>query len=165
MYKYTVAGLEEGEADISGMSTASDGAAAASPRDQQQYQYHLKGIVVHSGTAFAGHYYSYIKVGALLSMEVLLAPSQRSRTKPGALKAFNLKEPAEQLFLDHSSGSGIRSGAIARAQLWAKRNMCFACQAAWEQRVPGSACSGRLRGATCSDCSHDRQTDAPLSLC
>ncbi len=24
--------------------------------------YQLKGVVVHSGTAFAGHYYSYIQV-------------------------------------------------------------------------------------------------------
>ena len=27
----------------------------------EYYQYQLKGVVVHSGTAFAGHYYSYIK--------------------------------------------------------------------------------------------------------
>jgi len=26
------------------------------------YRYELRGVVVHSGTAFAGHYYSYIKV-------------------------------------------------------------------------------------------------------
>jgi len=26
------------------------------------YQYELRGVVVHSGSAFAGHYYSYIKV-------------------------------------------------------------------------------------------------------
>ena len=31
-------------------------------RDAAYYQYELKGVVVHSGTAFAGHYYSYIKV-------------------------------------------------------------------------------------------------------
>lgn len=28
----------------------------------RQDMYQLKGIVVHSGTAFAGHYYSYIQV-------------------------------------------------------------------------------------------------------
>lgn len=31
-------------------------------KDPAYYQYHLAGVVVHSGTAFAGHYYSYIKV-------------------------------------------------------------------------------------------------------
>ena len=31
-------------------------------RPPAYYQYELKGVVVHSGTAFAGHYYSYIKV-------------------------------------------------------------------------------------------------------
>lgn len=30
-------------------------------RPDEYYQYELRGIVVHSGTAFAGHYYSYIK--------------------------------------------------------------------------------------------------------
>ncbi len=30
-------------------------------RPPAYYQYELKGVVVHSGTAFAGHYYSYIK--------------------------------------------------------------------------------------------------------
>ena len=75
MYKYTVTGLEERE--------AYEAAAAAkkinpenpqrpasrlgteqppSQRDTGQSKYYLKGIVVHSGTAFAGHYYSYIKV-------------------------------------------------------------------------------------------------------
>ena len=33
-------------------------------RPPAYYQYELKGVVVHSGTAFAGHYYSYIKVRA-----------------------------------------------------------------------------------------------------
>lgn len=28
---------------------------------KQSYSYHLKGVVIHSGTADAGHYYSYIK--------------------------------------------------------------------------------------------------------
>lgn len=28
---------------------------------RSQYMYELKGIVVHAGSAFAGHYYSYIK--------------------------------------------------------------------------------------------------------
>lgn len=72
MYKYTVTGLEEreakeaaaaqgGEADESSTARLS-GDGASSQRDPGQCRYHLKGIVVHSGTAFAGHYYSYIKV-------------------------------------------------------------------------------------------------------
>uniref|UniRef100_A0A7S2RGE2 ubiquitinyl hydrolase 1 n=1 Tax=Mucochytrium quahogii TaxID=96639 RepID=A0A7S2RGE2_9STRA len=53
MKKYTKEGLEE-EAGL------------ASPNDQQEkddeyYQYELKGILVHTGTADSGHYYSYIK--------------------------------------------------------------------------------------------------------
>jgi ubiquitin C-terminal hydrolase len=30
-------------------------------RPDAYYHYDLVGVVVHSGTAFAGHYYSYIK--------------------------------------------------------------------------------------------------------
>ena len=32
-------------------------------RAASYYRYELRGVVVHSGSAFAGHYYSYIKVG------------------------------------------------------------------------------------------------------
>lgn len=66
MYKYTVEGLEQaelaGESDGS-MRAASEGhnSAQAAP-DPTMYHYSLKGIVVHSGTAFAGHYYSFIQV-------------------------------------------------------------------------------------------------------
>ena len=71
MYKYTVTGLEEREAAEAAAAArggeASDSQPAASSvaaqkRDPGQCKYYLKGIVVHSGTAFAGHYYSYIKV-------------------------------------------------------------------------------------------------------
>lgn len=34
----------------------------ASKQPPGHYRYELRGVVVHSGTAFAGHYYSYIKV-------------------------------------------------------------------------------------------------------
>ncbi len=65
MYKYTVEGLAEAEqADISqpAASTSSDPNPPV-PHSKDHYQYQLKGVVVHSGTAFAGHYYSFIKVG------------------------------------------------------------------------------------------------------
>ena len=66
MYKYTVEGLAE--ADKADSPTPSPGPSPSpsppqSPSPtQRHYDYRLKGIVVHSGTAFAGHYYSYIKV-------------------------------------------------------------------------------------------------------
>lgn len=90
MYKYTVDGLaakEEADAAAASAAGPSDSAARADvastsspaaesaatsaaepttpkhPPNAKQYQYTLKGIVVHSGSAFAGHYYSYIKVG------------------------------------------------------------------------------------------------------
>ena len=44
-------------------ATAGPGPGLGSPAaSRTTYVYQLKGIVVHSGTAFAGHYYSYIKV-------------------------------------------------------------------------------------------------------
>ena len=95
MYKYTVDGLAAKEAaDAAAAAAGSSPATTVSgpqsrglpeiagnsagpaveppgtpkpPQHEQQYQYTLKGIVVHSGTAFAGHYYSYIKVGACRS--------------------------------------------------------------------------------------------------
>jgi len=73
MWKYTVEGLAERDAasaDVTaGASKADavlgDGACPATPKaggHGMQYMYHLKGVVVHSGTANVGHYYSYIKV-------------------------------------------------------------------------------------------------------
>ena len=61
MYKYTVEGLAEAEEPepLQAPSPVSD----TSVHSQGQYEFELKGVVVHSGTAFAGHYYSYIKVG------------------------------------------------------------------------------------------------------
>lgn len=61
MYKYTVEGLAEAEETepLQAPSPVSD----TNVHSKGQYDYELKGVVVHSGTAFAGHYYSYIKVG------------------------------------------------------------------------------------------------------
>ena len=74
MYKYTVTGLEEREAqEAAAAARKADSENPERPasrlgteqptsqRDPGQCKYYLKGIVVHSGTAFAGHYYSYIK--------------------------------------------------------------------------------------------------------
>ena len=43
-------------------TSAAEPTTPREPPNAKQYQYTLKGIVVHSGSAFAGHYYSYIKV-------------------------------------------------------------------------------------------------------
>lgn len=68
MYKYTVRGLEEREAsEAAGNSEEGPPSITSAPSNPEQYRYHLKGIVVHSGTAFAGHYYSYIKASLLIS--------------------------------------------------------------------------------------------------
>ncbi|KAL3156421.1 hypothetical protein ABBQ38_000732 [Trebouxia sp. C0009 RCD-2024] len=65
MYKYTVEGLAEAEQteplQAATASAAPDTDVKPSTLSQGQYEYELKGVVVHSGTAFAGHYYSYIK--------------------------------------------------------------------------------------------------------
>eukprot|EP00884_Botryococcus_braunii_P021288 jgi/Botrbrau1/7843/Bobra.9_2s0021.2 len=67
MYKYTVDGLAEREAAEAAARDNSANAAepptppSASSSSDRAFWYNLKGIVVHSGTAFAGHYYSVIK--------------------------------------------------------------------------------------------------------
>ncbi len=63
MYKYTVTGLEEREAREAAASgeAEEEGGTPTSAKNPEECKYFLKGIVVHSGTAFAGHYYSYIK--------------------------------------------------------------------------------------------------------
>ena len=115
MYKYTVDGLAAKEAADAAAAAAGSSPAAPNaagpqggalrdaagngagpaveppgtprpPQHDQQYQYTLKGIVVHSGTAFAGHYYSYIKVRAwpLLGLSGLLALMETPSTSPGS---------------------------------------------------------------------------------
>ena len=51
--------LQDGVAAAEDVAAVSSGAGGSGMR---QDMYQLKGIVVHSGTAFAGHYYSYIQV-------------------------------------------------------------------------------------------------------
>mmetsp|Transcript_26886 Transcript_26886/g.88225 ORF Transcript_26886/g.88225 Transcript_26886/m.88225 type:complete len:2487 (+) Transcript_26886:54-7514(+) len=56
MRPYTAEGLSE-----------ADGASSVDAGEQhppEYYQYELVGVVVHSGTAFAGHYYSIIRTGS-----------------------------------------------------------------------------------------------------
>ncbi len=68
MYKYTVEGLAEREAAEAAARDSSANTAdpptppSATSSSDRAFWYNLKGIVVHSGTAFAGHYYSVIKV-------------------------------------------------------------------------------------------------------
>ena len=78
MYRYTKEAMDAAEA-AAGAAPAEppqpsrseqgsqDPAAACNsaqePNTQENCAYELRGIVVHSGTANAGHYYSYAKVG------------------------------------------------------------------------------------------------------
>lgn len=60
----------------------------AGRRDRAHYRYRLCGVVVHSGSAFAGHYYSYIRVGVPASCQ-LPASSLHSPPKAHSV-AFDL---------------------------------------------------------------------------
>lgn len=76
MWKYTVEGLAERDASAEAAAASAGKADAPVPGEASaprpgtpkagahgmQYMYQLKGVVVHSGTANVGHYYSYIKV-------------------------------------------------------------------------------------------------------
>ena len=55
MEPYTKAGLEKQEAIKAGKEIPED------PRAASYYQYELVGVLVHTGTADSGHYYSFIK--------------------------------------------------------------------------------------------------------
>jgi ubiquitin C-terminal hydrolase len=59
MKPYTVEGCAASASASDGEGKAEKDASALHP--DAYYKYELRGIVVHSGTAFAGHYYSYIK--------------------------------------------------------------------------------------------------------
>lgn len=58
----SAAGGSGAGATAGGDGASVSGAAAAAAQSREQYHYELKGIVVHAGSAFVGHYYSYIKV-------------------------------------------------------------------------------------------------------
>ena len=55
MYRFTSEGLEALE------GTGSNNSLLMQSKPRLHYLYDLAGVTVHSGTAFAGHYYSYIK--------------------------------------------------------------------------------------------------------
>ncbi|CAI7784594.1 unnamed protein product, partial [Closterium sp. NIES-53] len=57
------------------------GAGGGEERSDGYYEYSLVGVVVHSGTAFAGHYYSYIKERSGDSPLHHSRPSQSVRSK------------------------------------------------------------------------------------
>ena len=63
MYRYTAEGLEalEGSSAQLASQAQAQREAGIEGRPRLHYLYELKGVVVHSGTAFAGHYYSFIK--------------------------------------------------------------------------------------------------------
>ena len=66
MEPFTRDGISRKEKEEGRTSASSDVPEAKSVKlntslDDHQYQYELVGIVVHSGQASAGHYYSYIK--------------------------------------------------------------------------------------------------------
>ena len=64
MYRFTADGLEALESSSSAQlmaASASQQQSGPEAKPRSSYLYELQGVVVHSGTAFAGHYYSYIK--------------------------------------------------------------------------------------------------------
>ena len=71
MYKYTKEGIEAAEEEqqseepplLQRASSKSDTGndIEAPPVDMEQYEYELQGVLVHSGVAQGGHYYSYIR--------------------------------------------------------------------------------------------------------
>lgn len=91
MYRYTKESMEAAEAAAESAAAAEPSTVpepapvptapepnTAAPVDSQSANtpqncsYELRGIVVHSGTANAGHYYSYAKVGGCASPRTLL---------------------------------------------------------------------------------------------
>jgi ubiquitin C-terminal hydrolase len=63
MYRYTAEGLQALEGSSAELASRAQAQRDAGIEDRPRlhYLYDLKGVVVHSGTAFAGHYYSFIK--------------------------------------------------------------------------------------------------------
>ena len=64
--KFSEAALLEAEAAEASAAAGADSAAAscasqASAMPESFFEYELKGVVVHIGSAFAGHYYSFVK--------------------------------------------------------------------------------------------------------
>ena len=57
-----MSGMVAGQQLMIRLALASPVQVPASKQPPGHYRYELRGVVVHSGTAFAGHYYSYIKV-------------------------------------------------------------------------------------------------------
>ena len=62
MFPYTTEGVES-TASLAASATGAGGEADAATRqpDRPQIRYELRGVVIHSGTAQGGHYYSLIR--------------------------------------------------------------------------------------------------------
>ena len=63
MEPYTVSGMARQDCSGEGGEGRGDGSSGGSPRKKVTISenYELVGVVVHSGQAHAGHYYSFIK--------------------------------------------------------------------------------------------------------
>lgn len=63
MEPYTVAGMARQDCSGEGSEGRGEGTSGGSPRKKVTISenYELVGVVVHSGQAHAGHYYSFIK--------------------------------------------------------------------------------------------------------
>lgn len=63
MEPYTVAGMARQDCSGEGSEGRGEGGSGGSPRKKVTISenYELVGVVVHSGQAHAGHYYSFIK--------------------------------------------------------------------------------------------------------
>jgi len=63
MEPYTVSGMARQDCSVEGGEGRGDGTSGGSPRKKVTISenYELVGVVVHSGQAHAGHYYSFIK--------------------------------------------------------------------------------------------------------
>jgi hypothetical protein len=61
MFPYTREGLDTGKKPKAADAKASDSKQSAPLNEESNCQYELTGVVVHTGVADGGHYYSYIK--------------------------------------------------------------------------------------------------------
>ena len=96
-------------------------------RENSYYEFDLVGVVVHTGTADAGHYYSYINIKREGQDDIMINDIMNEKDakwlefNDSSITSFSMKNLEDECF-GGTSGSGYTAVECSEATGWAPKN-------------------------------------------